>query len=67
MLSYVQHVATTTATLVASPRILTVAVLALAGKPLFALINICKRHAEGYYMCMEVIKQLKISALVPLF
>jgi len=42
MFSDVQHIAAATAALIASPCILTSAILALAEKVLFAFIDICK-------------------------
>jgi hypothetical protein len=46
MLSDVQQIAAATAALVASPCVLTSAILALAEKLLFAFIDICKWQAE---------------------
>jgi hypothetical protein len=58
MLSDVQQIAAATAALVASPCVLTSAILALAEKLLFAFIDICKWQAERH--CMKGIRKLKL-------
>lgn len=61
MLSHVQHVATTAATLVASPCVLAAAVLALAEEPLFAFINV---FATVYAVTLEALRTFAALSLL---
>jgi hypothetical protein len=53
MLSDVQRVAAAAAALVASPRVLASAVLALAEKLLLALIHICISQSAGHCIALH--------------